>query len=311
MATKNTILVDIDPTANSHPAFDKAIWLAKHYDTTLELFICDYAPYLESEDGRESLLKAHRDRLLAMAAKAEAAGVNATIDAVWDHPIDAALVRKTEAIKPLMVVKDTHYHDVLKRSLFSNTDWNLIRHCPADLLLVKPAPLSEAVNILASVDPLNDHDKPANLDQRILSVSKELADRTHGTLSVFHSYDPTAAIAGASSTMATPIALPVGEITAALQERHQEALDQLTERFGVVADNVHMYQGTPADLLPAITEQQHTDIVVMGAISRRGLKRIFIGHTAERVLDRLPCDLLIIKPTDFASRDSSNTVEAA
>jgi universal stress protein E len=41
---------------------------------------------------------------------------------------------------------------------------------------------------------------------------------------------------------------------------------------------------------------------VMGAISRSGLKRVFIGNTAEQLLDRLPCDLLIVKPAEFVSR---------
>jgi universal stress protein E len=37
----------------------------------------------------------------------------------------------------------------------------------------------------------------------------------------------------------------------------------------------------------------------MGAVSRSGLKRLFIGHTAERVIDRLKCDVLIVKPEGF------------
>jgi universal stress protein E len=40
----------------------------------------------------------------------------------------------------------------------------------------------------------------------------------------------------------------------------------------------------------------------MGAVSRSGLKRVFIGNTAERVLDALPCDVLVVKPAHFASR---------
>jgi universal stress protein E len=43
------------------------------------------------------------------------------------------------------------------------------------------------------------------------------------------------------------------------------------------------------------------DIVAMGAISRSGLQRVFIGSTAEDVLEHLPCDALIVKPPDFAS----------
>jgi universal stress protein E len=33
----------------------------------------------------------------------------------------------------------------------------------------------------------------------------------------------------------------------------------------------------------------------MGAMSRSGLKRIFIGNTAEKVLDSLQCDVLIVR----------------
>jgi universal stress protein E len=37
----------------------------------------------------------------------------------------------------------------------------------------------------------------------------------------------------------------------------------------------------------------------MGAVSRSGLKGLFLGNTAEDVLDRLHCDLVIVKPTGF------------
>jgi universal stress protein E len=38
----------------------------------------------------------------------------------------------------------------------------------------------------------------------------------------------------------------------------------------------------------------------MGAISRSRLRELFIGSTAERILDRLHCDVLVVKPGDFA-----------
>jgi universal stress protein E len=40
----------------------------------------------------------------------------------------------------------------------------------------------------------------------------------------------------------------------------------------------------------------------MGAVSRSGLARLFIGNTAEQVMDALPCDLLVVKPPRFKSR---------
>ncbi len=44
-----------------------------------------------------------------------------------------------------------------------------------------------------------------------------------------------------------------------------------------------------------MTESLPADLVVMGAVSRSGIQRLFIGSTAEEVLDRLPCDVLIVK----------------
>jgi nucleotide-binding universal stress UspA family protein len=37
----------------------------------------------------------------------------------------------------------------------------------------------------------------------------------------------------------------------------------------------------------------------MGAVSRRALVRFFIGHTAERVIDAIDCDVMIVKPRGF------------
>jgi universal stress protein E len=45
--------------------------------------------------------------------------------------------------------------------------------------------------------------------------------------------------------------------------------------------------------------------VVMGAISRSGLKRLVVGNIAEQVLDALSCDVLVLKPTDFKTRVKS------
>jgi universal stress protein E len=55
----------------------------------------------------------------------------------------------------------------------------------------------------------------------------------------------------------------------------------------------------------------NADVVVMGAVARNRLKRIFIGATAERVLEHLPCDLLIIKPDWFHTPVEMSNEEAA
>jgi universal stress protein E len=66
----------------------------------------------------------------------------------------------------------------------------------------------------------------------------------------------------------------------------------------------HLASGNPATVIPRLARELGAGIVVMGALSRSGLSRVFIGNTAERVLESLPCDVLVIKPEDVAPRVS-------
>ncbi len=305
MAESRRILVIVDPTSDAQPAVERAVWLAERLGATVQLFICDYEQHLAGERfydsdslqaAREALIDGHLRRLKELARSMETRGVALSVDARWDHPLEEGIDRKVLEVKPYLVVKDTHYHSAIKRSIFSNTDWNLIRNCPAPLLLVKPRAIADKPCVLAAVDPVHAHDKPAALDHQILSRAEELRLAAGGRLHVFHAFDPAPAIAAATPTMMTPISAPVSEVTEELERQHRLALDDLLEEHPLNAFELHVHQGAPQKLLIALAKHIKADFIVMGAVSRGGLKRLFIGSTAERVLDHLPCDLLIVKP---------------
>lgn len=86
----------------------------------------------------------------------------------------------------------------------------------------------------------------------------------------------------------------------AIEERQKrEQLLQLTTEYRVDPAHVHVEIGSPVEALPQAAAAQSADLLVMGAISRSGVRRAFIGSTAEDVLESLPCDALIVKPPDF------------
>ncbi len=310
MNSEQRILVVVDPTREGQPAVGRGAWLARTFDCGLELFICHYDPYLSGQrffdspglgEARRQVTEAMLERLARLAAPLADEGLDVITDVAWDAPLDEGIVRKVLSSQPSLVLKDTHYHNVLKRSMFGNTDWNLVRSCPAPLWLVKPVDPPSPLHIIAAVDPMHEHDKPASLDQAIIDHALRIAEHCKGELHLFHCYDPAPAIAGAGTTIATPISIPSRGFAEAMEQAHTQALAELTGAYDLPAARVHLLRGPARELLPELAAQQRACLVVMGAVARGALQRFFIGSTAEQVLDRLPCDVLIIKPEGFAS----------
>jgi universal stress protein E len=307
MSKPQRLLVVVDPTATSHPSIERAAWLARHTGAAIELFISDYAPQqadprshgAAATEARAALLERHRQRLEHLAQPLLAEGLVVETDARLDHPLYDSIIRKAKDSSADFVVKDTHYHSVLKRSIFSNTDWNLIRNCASTLWLVKPRSPGQSPLFVAAVDPLHEHDKPAQLDHRIVETAINLSEALSGQTHVFHAFDVVTAIAISTDAMTMPIALPINDLADAMRAQHTEAVERLCKDHGVPPERTHIQQGGTRQSLLALTERLRADAVVMGALSRSGLKAVFIGNTAEDVLDRLHCDLVIVKPAGF------------
>jgi universal stress protein E len=298
MAANKTILVIVDPTtASPQPVIERAAWLAERVGASLELFACDYdsdidagrvsTVWIPEPSSREHLLARHRNRLDELAAPLRERGLAVTVDVAWEYPLGEAIVRRTERGAPWLVAKDTHHHNVIQRTILSNTDWHLIRNCPAPLLLVKARPIGASAKVLAALDPLHEHDRPAVLDDRIFEFASALARDARGELHVVH-----------ACAMPMGLQLPPAAHAMILQE-HRAAMTRFLATHPVANDRVHLLEGLAHECLQKAAAETGADFVVMGAVARRGLNRIFIGSTAQRVLDRLPCDLVIIKPADF------------
>jgi universal stress protein E len=288
----NTILVVVDGTPSLRsPALERAAWLAKQAEARLELFACAYDPEIDvgrdAPERREQALQQQRRHLEQLAAPLRQQELAVSVDVVWDHPFDAAILKKAAAHDYWLVAKDTQHHNLAQRTLLTNVDWHLIRTCPVPLLLVKDRQLATEPKVLAAVDPLNQHDKPAALDDRIFTFAADLARVLRGELHVVHSYG-------------TPLGaeLPV-EAVKLIADEHRAAMARFLDTHAALGGRPHLYEGRAHECLQQAAQEHAADFVVMGAVARRGLKRLFIGSTAERVLDRLPCDLVIIKPLDF------------
>jgi universal stress protein E len=105
-----------------------------------------------------------------------------------------------------------------------------------------------------------------------------------------------------ASAVAVP-ALVIDIPSETLEEERKSRLKDLTaltSDYPVRADNIHLEMGGVTEALCRVAGEYEIDIMAMGAISRRGWKRMLIGSTAELVLEQLPCDMLVVKSPNFA-----------
>lgn len=151
----------------------------------------------------------------------------------------------------------------------------------------------------------------AALDDEILITAKLLAGTTGGEVRAFHSYDPRIAVATATANAYIPVSLPFDEIESQMREQHEKRFNEITQFHGIPDDHAHLVAGLTHEELPELSEKLGAAVVVMGAVARNAWKRLFIGATAERTLDHLPCDLLIVKPDWFQTPSEISNEEAA
>jgi universal stress protein E len=107
------------------------------------------------------------------------------------------------------------------------------------------------------------------------------------------------------------VSLPFDEIEKQMHEQHEKRFSEIADFHGITKKQSHLVAGLTHEELPEIARKLNAAVVVMGAVSRNRWKRLFIGATAERTLEELPCDLLIVKPDWFRSPDEISSERAA
>jgi len=307
------ILAVLDPTTDAQPALARAATLARRSGATLELFICDFdpslsgQPFFDTDKLRQLREEFVSERLAYLEEAAEDLrdqGLAVETHVHWDNPAYRGIVRRVQESSPDLVVKDTHFHTVLRRTLFTNTDWSLIRACPAPLLLAKAADWPDSPRVLAALDPGHLGDKPAELDHDILEWSELVASRMGGEVHAVHAFFPAALLAATTTLAGLPLAsgMTAAEIVDSERQRIAGLLAEVVGAHALPMGRVRLEQGAAAEVLPRVAEQLGAALVVMGAVSRSRLQEVFLGSTAERVLDRIGCDVLVVKPADFTEK---------
>ena len=304
-----------DPSARVGPLLDRAAEIASRCGARVTIFHSLYSPFLTgqqyfSKEELELSIAAFVDRrkaeLEVLAKPLRSAGIDVHLRVRWDYPPHDSIVREVMREKIGLLLVGTHRHSRVARMVLTNTDWQLIRSCPCPLLLVKNRQPYDNAPVLVSVDPMHAHAKPDSLDVRLLEAGRDLAQLFESPLHAAHFYSANPLVA--TGFLVEPAPMPI-QFTEEYLEDVKEAYGALVKPFAIPRARQHLDCGMPVEALPQLASEIGAGVVVMGAVSRSAIKRLFIGNTAENVIDALPCDVLVVKPEGFRTDVPKKTTE--
>lgn len=219
------------------------------------------------------------------------------------------------------VVKAAEPDGGMHRLLYASTDQHLLRKCPCPVWLQTPDATHVPRRVIAAVDvDTEDADEPdtlAGLNQRVIDAARAVAAPTGAELIVLHAWDAVGegliwAFGGDRDARASADAY----VNAILEARHR-ALDRLVGAIaptpaGGAAPRVtsRLARGVPEEVIKDEARALRADLVVMGTVARTGLGGVFIGNTAENIINGLHCPVLAVKPAGFVRPLSATRAQA-
>lgn len=284
----DSILCVVDPTVRSGgAAIARAAAVALKFGAALELLICKVPLSWPDDDAVLSR------RLDELATPLRAQGISVFTRLILGDSLPRALLEYVQASRFDLVVKDTHPHSLTQRVFGLNTDSHLVRACEAPILLTRGHAWKAYPVIMACIDPSHPRDTEATLDRCILSAAQAFAGRVGGALHAFHAYHdeiPAAMIRGQSLAAALSYDPMENEAT-----RRLARVAALTEEFHIEPSHLHLDATWATEGILRCAQDHHVDMVVMGALSRGKAPAAILGCVAGHVLERVRCDVLVVK----------------
>ncbi len=286
------------------PLLDRVGRIARGLQAQVEIFLSLYEPdILQTLERRELLeerisarIAGQRRELERSADQLRDQGLNVRVSVRWDYPMFEGVIRQVLRHRPdLLVVPGIRTTGVTPRTL-AYREARLIEACPCPLFLLRTPEVYSRGDIVAAVDPLHALETPQDLDEAIIGAAKTLAYAlADARVRIYHAVTPLLRATVADS----PGAQSPSAQEAARRASAEARIREMALRHDIPGDCVRVEFGRVEAALPVFAREARAQVVVMGAVSRSFPQRALFAHTAEKILDALDCDVLIVKPARF------------
>ena len=200
-------------------------------------------------------------------------------------PIDEVL-KEAESKDDPVIVAGTRGASRIKEFILGNTARRMVRQSEYPMVLTPPnAEVKKPANLVVGVD-FSDPSKEA------IRRAAAMARTYDASVHLIYGYvlPEVATLDGSMGSISTEIDDIVADKKNSLQEMVKElGADDVVESV----ECIHL---SPAQAIIQTADEYDAQWIFVGSHGRRGLKRFFLGNTAERVMRKAPCPIFVVRP---------------
>ena len=286
-------LVVLDKPKHKQTALDRALDLQPRLDLTLELAAFCW----QSAVASEQLFSAEERRLVKQSmlldrkawqrSLVDDSGLRGVrMHTAWTDDIPSWLSRRLAKAPVDLVVKSVQPR---ARRVETPLDWQLLRVCPAPLLLAAPNRRKPAGRVLAAVDLRHNDRTHQRLNRRVLAAANTFAQAYGAELHCVYALEISEVLRD----------LDLVDERAARKRMlasAQAGLDALLAPYDVKKRNRHFPVGKVGHAVAQTAAKLKADLLVVGSYAHRVRQMVGLGNSAERILTRASTDVLAVHP---------------
>lgn len=262
----------IDTTTNNQRALRRAVSVARNAGATIHAHICFTLPAGVRANDKKNLREAEQTRhevwLENLVKEYRDEGMTIDTEVECDDDWRNALIAAAKKVKADMIVRSSFRRSTLQRRVLKTTDWTLLRqaHCP--VLLVKTDRVGSLENVIVALS-IHAKDKAhEKLTDTVIDHARSVVDRTTAELHAVNAYQ------GSDNFVHPP---------------------DLAKRVGIERNRAHVGEGAPEDVIGnVVNDLGGSPLVVIGSLARHGVSEMVVGNTAERILDHINADVMVV-----------------
>jgi nucleotide-binding universal stress UspA family protein len=297
------VLVYVHVDSLHQQAMERAVRLAVRNEAALTLVAdVEAAPWLterlmpSAPDRTAEIVSETDEKLKAMAEPVADCGLSVTTKTLVGRPW-LELVREVLRNQHELVIKDIEPAADAEGIFSPHMDMRLLRKCPCPVWLVRPQ-ASSFRRVAAAVDVFPIDETTHAFNEKIVHLAASIAECEGSELHIVCAWS----VYAESVLRFKMDPSEVEQVREATKREIEHAVRELLPSCGgVIQPSLRLLEGDPETAIPQLVENEHEDLVVMGTVARSGMAGALIGNTAERILGKLKCSLLALKPDGFVS----------